>query len=74
MALAPNVFVSMTLRAGADVVLVDLADELGPRDVELLEARVVEHAALVELRAHRAVDDERSARERLEKSGHGRRS
>ena len=61
-------------RAGAHVILVDLADELGLRDVELFEANAEEHASLVELRPHRAVDHERTARERFEKSGHGERS
>ncbi len=48
------------LGAGAHEVFVHLGDELGARDVELLEAGAVEHAALVELRSHGAVDDEYS--------------
>jgi len=43
---------------GAHEVVVHLGDELGTRDVQLLEAGAVEHAPLVEERPHRAVDDE----------------
>src|SRR5262249_23132334 len=46
------------LGARGDVVLVDLGDDLGPRDIELLEVLSDEDAALVEQGAHRPVEDE----------------
>ena len=46
------------LGAGADVVLVDLPDDVRPRHVELLEVLRDEDAALVQQRPHRAVEHE----------------
>ena len=46
------------LRPGLEVVGVDLADDVRPGDVELLEVLGDEDAALVEERAHRAVEHE----------------
>ena len=57
-ALAPNVLVSMTCAPARTKSSCTLRDELRTRNVELLEARAVQHAALVEQRSHRAVDDE----------------
>ena len=57
------------LRAGAEVVLVDLGHELRAREVQLFEARAVEHASLVELRPHRAVYDERTGSRMASSSG-----
>ena len=48
------------LGAGAKVVLVNALDQLGPGDVQLLEADAVEDATLVELCPHGPVDDEDS--------------
>ncbi len=61
------------IRAGGHVIGVDPAHELGLRDVELVVAARVQHAALVEQRAHRAVEQQRAVRERLgERGGHAR--
>src|SRR4029453_10028510 len=49
------------LRAGGDVVLVDLPHHVGPGHVELLEVLGHEDTALVEQRAHRPVEDEERA-------------
>src|SRR6185369_7269877 len=46
------------LRARADVVPVDLRDDVRAGDVELLEVLHDEHAALVEQRPHRPVEHE----------------
>ncbi len=70
-AFAPKVFVSITCAPGAEVVLVDLEDQLGTRDIQLLEASTVENAALVKLRPHRAIDDEGSGKDGIEKRAFG---
>ena len=49
------------VRAGVDVVLVDLGDHVRPGDVELLEVLHDEDAALVEERAHGAVEHQERA-------------
>jgi hypothetical protein len=46
------------LRSGAEIVVVHLGDELRPRDVQLFEASAIEDPPLVQLRTHRAVDDQ----------------
>ncbi len=57
--------------AGADVFAVHVGDEIGPGDVQLVEAAIEEDAARVEHRAHRAVADEHTLIERVEKGvGH----
>jgi hypothetical protein len=53
------------LRAGAHVVFVHPTHELAPRDHELFVVDAEQHAALVELRAHAAVDHDDAALERL---------
>ena len=64
--LAPNVFVSMTSAPRAHVGLVDLGDEIGLRQVQLVERAVEEDAARVQHRPHRAVADEHALVELLE--------
>ncbi len=54
------------LRARPQIVLVHLGDELGAGDVQLLEARVVEDAPLVELGPHGAVDDQHTGTDGVE--------
>ena len=44
--------------AGADVLLMDVGHQLGPRDVERIEALIDEDALRVQHRAHRAVADQ----------------
>jgi hypothetical protein len=53
--------------AGLEVLVVDLADEAGVREVELVEAAVQEDPARVEHRAHGPVEHERPGREPVEK-------
>jgi hypothetical protein len=51
------------LGAGVHVVAVHGLDQLGLADVELVVAARVQHAALVEQRAHRAVEEKWTSRE-----------
>ena len=55
------------VRAVADVGLVDLGDEIGLREVQLVEGAIEEDALGVEHRAHRAVADEHAPIELREK-------
>src|SRR2546427_10158293 len=54
------------LRPGRDVVPVDLQDQVGPREIGLIERSGDEVAALVELGAHRPVEDEGAAGDRVQ--------
>ena len=54
------------VRAGADVFLMDLGDQIRLRDVERVEALVDEHALRVQHRAHRAVADEHALSESVQ--------
>ena len=67
MRFAPKVFVSMTSAPYADVGLVDLGDEVGLGEVQLVEGAVEEDALRIEHRAHRAVADEHAPIELREK-------
>src|SRR5262245_40801745 len=54
------------IRTRAQVRLVDLLDQLGPREAHLVEALAVQHAALVERSPHRAVEDQATTGERVD--------
>jgi hypothetical protein len=65
------------LRAGAEIVAVHRAHQIRLGEIHLVEVVREEDAALVQLRSHRAVADERPSREDLEKrqrGGHGPRN
>ena len=68
---APNVFVSITSAPGLEVLVVDLPDEAGVREVELVEAAVQEDAAGVEHRAHGPVEDDGPRGQAVEERLHG---
>jgi hypothetical protein len=61
------------LRSRVEVVRVDLLDDVGSRDVQLLEVLGDEDAALVEERPHRPVRDEQRTLHGLEEGGERRR-
>ena len=58
---APNVFVSIGVGAGLDVLAVDRRDEVRPAQDELVQAGPLGHAAREEQRSHRAVEQHRPA-------------
>jgi hypothetical protein len=60
------------LGAGRDVLLVDRPDEVGVGEVQLVEATVHEHAAGVEHRPHRPVEDHGSFGQALQERLHWR--
>ena len=72
MRFAPNVLVSISSAPGGEVVAVDLPDELGLGQVQLVEVLVERDAARVEQGAHGAVGEQRPSGQAIEQRGlHG---